>query len=166
MTDGPYRQGRNAVSASTLNETHELARRPFRFGADFSVTQTGLHQLVNLRQVKQPAVAVAAGIRYGYVLGVVESKPEKVRVQFIKSRIEIFGNVERELWSDDGESLIVSVPPQFLATDYNKLKATSLVSTTPILRFDKQGGKWRGTLEPRWAYKDRPPLGRLVRCST
>lgn len=108
----------------------------------------------------------ATGIRYGYVLGVVESKPEKARVQFIKSRIEIFGNVERELWSDDGESLIVSVPPQFLATDYNKLKATSLVSTTPILRFDKQGGKWRGTLEPRWAYKDRPPLGRLVRCST
>lgn len=50
MTPGPYRPGKNAVSASRLNETDMLARRRIQWGEGFEVSDTGTVMTVNLRQ--------------------------------------------------------------------------------------------------------------------
>ncbi len=110
---------------------------------------------------------VATGIRYGYVRDAsLASKPYNVLVQFVKDVVTVDGESTLVDWVNDGDPLVVSVPPRFLATDFLKLVRTNAGEATPFLRLDKEGGKWRITLEPRWSYKDRPPTGRIVRCST
>lgn len=120
--------------------------------------------IVMPRLVIPPA---ATGIRYGYVRDTaVALKPYKVLVQFLKSVVTTSGETEIETWSNDGEPIVVSVPSGFLATDFAKIKSSVLRSTTPRVRLDKEGGKWRISLEERWAIKDRPPTATLVRCPT
>ncbi len=114
------------------------------------------------RQVIPPAVG---GIRYGYVRDAsLASKPYNVLVQFVKDVVTVDGESTLVDWVNDGDPLVVSVPPRFLATEFLKLVRTNSGVRTPFVRLDKEGGKWRISLEPRWAIKDRPATSELVRC--
>ncbi len=133
--------------------------------AHFTEIDVGNGRSVSLAEQAKQQLAPAIGIRYGYVRDAsLASKPYKVLVQFVTSATTTSGETEIETWSNDGEPLVAGVPPRFLATDFLKIVRTVLTQTTPIVRLDKEGGKWRLTLEPRWSYKDRPPTGRIVRC--
>lgn len=122
----------------------------------------------NIWVLEHPAIE-SGGLRYAYVRATVDTKPEQVLVQFIESATAEYPGendttVTREEWSNSGEPRVAHVPAQFLATDFEKLKRTSLSNKTPIVECKKMAGKWRINLRPRWAYSEPPPLASIVRC--
>jgi len=62
MTQGPYHQGKNIVSASRLNQTDSLSRRPLYVGPGLKLEVTGTSQRLSLVPEKTQAVAQAAGV--------------------------------------------------------------------------------------------------------
>lgn len=118
--------------------------------------------IVMPRLVIPPA---ATGIRYGYVRDAsLASKPYNVLVQFVKDVVTVDGESTLVDWVNDGDPLVVSVPPRFLATDFLKIVRTNPGVNSPFVRLDKEGGKWRISLQERWKVKERPPTGAIVRC--
>lgn len=140
------------VNAISVDKTMTIANTPgggIRLGA--------------VQQRVPPSLPFAPP-RYAYIVDTVANKLMKVEVQFIKSRIDTSLEDEREIWSDDGDSQIVSVPANFFAADFEPLIRDRFINTTPIVRVEQIGGKWRIALQERWAIKERPPTAQLVRC--
>lgn len=168
MTPGPYRPGKNAVSARRLNETDMLARRRIQWGDGFEVKDNGTVMVVNLRQKggTQSAPVSAATVRYAHIVSVHATHPNKVMVQFLASteNAEEGETGQGTTWAKSGDVRVAKVPPNFTATDFLELARAVFNIATPVVRVDKVGDSSVVTLEPRWAIRKLPIGATVTRC--
>ena len=169
MGTGPYKPGKNAVSASRLNETDMLARRPIRWGEGFEVTDTGTVMLVNLRQTAGVASAPVSTsvVRYAFIVRVHATHPQKVMVQFLAAteNAEEGEADQGTSWANSGDVRVAKVPPNFTAVDFMELSREVFNVATPVVRADKSNGSWIVSLEPRWAIRKLPIGATITRCT-
>jgi len=162
MTEGPYRTGPQKLSAHRLNETDRLARRRYRFGTGFKVTDTGHELRVD---VKPDATGPrgSTGARFGYITATTETP--MIVVQFLNYAIAPVGNVDQIAWTKEGEPRPAWLQPNAKPEDVAQLVRTSFGVTAPVVRLDRINGIWFATFQPRWSVIRLPNDVVTVRCN-
>jgi len=172
MTNGPYKKGKNRLSAQRMNETDALARMPFHVGPGLKWDQAGGGRRLSLVKQKTPKPATSGGggeVRLGYILALVPTAVEMLMMQFLDYTIQTFTDAQgqeitRVLWAPDGGPHLAFVAPNMRAADVRLLVPVALNAGTPIFRCDKIKDMWFATFLPRWAIRAKPDGITIVRC--
>jgi len=163
MSKGPYKPGKNRVSASRLNETDALARKRLYVGPGLVLEDTASGRRLSLAKTKRVrGGGSSAEIRFGFVAATATTS--MVLVQFLKYESVTDDNITRLVWSEDGAPRPAWLPPNFKSTDFTQLVRTSFNAQTPVVRLERIADVWFATWVERWAIKPLPSGTSVVRC--
>lgn len=162
MTQGPYRPGKNRVSASRLNETDSLARLRFHVGPGLRWESTVTGQRLSLVPEGPNVRPVATGARFGFIMHVTSTP--MLLVKFLKHEVTTVDQRQVGEWTTDGEPRAAWLFPNAQGSDVATLARGDFDSTTPVVRLDKIADVWYVTWVPRWTIRDLPSTAGRVRC--